>query len=135
MPPNIKNKEGQKPKTPNIINQVIIAILIFISITVLYTYLAKTPEDIKSLTISDVASGVIAGSITKIEVAGSDVNVSFKDGTKGKAKKEVESSLSETLFNYGVTPVELSATPIEIKSESGFTYWLINILPFLLLIL
>ncbi len=135
MNPNTKDKKELKPKTPNIINQVIIAIFIFISITLLYTFLAKTPEDVKSLTISDVASGVTAGTISKIEVAGSDVNVSFKDGTKGKAKKEVESSLSETLFNYGVTPAELTASSIEIKNESGFSYWLINILPFLLPVL
>jgi len=65
-------------------------------------------------------------------VSGGNINVSFKDGTKGEAKKEVESSLSETLFNYGVTPAEISATPIEIKNESGLGYWLLNILPFAL---
>ncbi|MFA6515255.1 MAG: ATP-dependent zinc metalloprotease FtsH [Candidatus Paceibacterota bacterium] len=132
--PNLKNKIVQ-PKKPNIINQIVIAIFIFISITLIYTYLAKKPEDIKSLTISDVAQGVTSGTISKIEVAGSDVNVTFKDETKGKAKKEVESSISETLFNYGVTPAELSAASIEIKTESGFSYWLLNILPFLLPVL
>jgi cell division protease FtsH len=135
MNPNTKNKTPQLPKTPNIMNQIIIAVFIFISITLIYTFLAKTPEAIKSLTISDVAQGITTGTVAKIEVAGSDINVSFKDGTKGKAKKEVESSLSTTLFNYGVTPVELSATPIEIKTESGFWYVLLNILPFLLPVL
>jgi hypothetical protein len=135
MNPNTKNKTPQLPKTPNIMNQIIIAVFIFISITIIYTFLAKKPEDIKSLTISDVATGVIAGTVEKIEVSGSDVNVSYKDGTKGKAKKEVESSLSTTLSNYGVTSEELSSAPIEIKSESGFIYWLINILPFLLPVL
>jgi cell division protease FtsH len=135
MNPNTKNKPIQQPKTPNVTNQIIIAIFIFISITIIYTFLSKTPEDIKSLTISDVAKGVTTGIVEKIEVSGSDVNVSYKDGTKGKAKKEVESSLSTTLFNYGVTPEELSGTPIEIKSESGFGYWLLNILPFLLPVL
>ena len=129
--PNLKNKIVP-PKKPNIMNQIIIAIFIFISITLVYTLVAKQPEDIKSLTISDVAQGVTTGTISKIEVAGSDLNVTFKDKTKGKAKKEVESSISETLFNYGVTPAELSAASIEIKTESGFMYWLLNILPFLL---
>jgi len=137
MNPKMKNKSGlpQSPKKPNILNQVIIAIFIFVSITIIYTYVAKSPEEIKSLTISEVAKGVTSGTIQKIEVSGSDVNVIFKDETKGKAKKEVESSLSETLYNYGVTPEELSATPIEIKTESGFGYWLLNILPFLIPVL
>lgn len=129
---NNKNMPIQPPKAPNLINQIIIAIFIFMSITIAYSYLSKNPEEIKNLTISDVAKGLTAGNIEKIEVSGSEVNVSFKDQTKGKAKKEVESSLSETLFNYGVTPAELALTPIEIKEESGFGFWMIRVLPFLL---
>jgi cell division protease FtsH len=140
MNPNIKNKPqlpknlkaSKAPKAPNILNQIMIAIFIFISITMIYTFVSKKGEEIKSLTISDVAKSVTSGSIEKIEVEGGDINVSFKDGTKGKAKKEIESSLSETLFNYGVTSTEISSTPIEIKNESGFGYWLLNILPFFL---
>jgi cell division protease FtsH len=137
MEQNKKNKPQspnnlKMPKTPNIINQIVIAVFIFISITLIYTLVAKKPEEIKNLTISDITQGVTTGIIEKIEVSGGDVNVSFKDGTKGKAKKEIESSLSTTLSNYGVTPAELATTPIEIKNESGFGYWLLNILPFLL---
>ncbi|MBK5215607.1 MAG: AAA family ATPase, partial [Candidatus Pacebacteria bacterium] len=102
------------------------------SITIAYTYLSKSPEEIKTLSISEVAKGITSQTIEKIEVAGSEVNVTFKDGTKGMAKKEVESSLTETLFNYGLTPLELSSTPIEIKNESGFGYWLLTVLPFLI---
>jgi cell division protease FtsH len=127
LPPNIK-----PPKMPNIVNQIIIAIFIFASITIIYSFLAKTPETVKSLAISDVAQGVTSGTIQKLEVSGNDVNVTFKDGTKGKATKETESSLSTTLYNYGVTPAELAATPIEIKNDTGFLYWLINLLPFIL---
>lgn len=133
--PNLKNNKAMPPKAPNIINQVIIALFIFISITIIYTLVVKSPEEIKSLTISDVAKGITEGTIEKIEVSGSDINVSFKDGTKGEAKKEIESSLSETLFNYGVTPAEISQTPIEIKTESGLSYWIMNLLPFILPIL
>jgi cell division protease FtsH len=125
----------QPKKTPNLMNQIFIAIFIFMAITVAYSYLSEPAEDIKSLTISDVAKGITGGSIEKIVVTGSEVNITYKDKTKGVAKKEVESSLSGTLFNYGVTPVELASTPIEIKNESGFGYWLLNILPFLLPVL
>jgi len=140
MNPNIKpknNKPGlpkniKPPKMPNMASQIAIAIFIFISITIAYTFITGNSEEIKSLTISDVAKNVMDGTIEKIEVSGEDVSISFKDGTKGEAKKETESSLSETLYNYGVTPVQLSATPIEITNESGFGYWFLNILPFLL---
>ena len=125
-------KKKSKNKVPGIGNQLLVAVFIFISIALVYSFVAKKPEEIKELTISDVASGITAGTIEKIEVAGGTATILFKDKTKGEAKKEAESSLSETLFNYGVTPEKLAVTPIEIKNESGFTYWLGNILPFLL---
>jgi cell division protease FtsH len=135
-PQNLGGKgKPVKPKTPNLLNQITIAIFIFISITLIYGLVAKPTDDIKSLAISDVAKGVTDGTIKKIEVSGSNINVTFKDETKGEAKKEVESSLSETLFNYGVTALQLSLTPIEIKSQSGFGFWILNILPFLLPVL
>jgi len=130
--PNQNNNKIQPPKAPNLVNQIIITIFIFMAITIAYSYLVKKPEEIKNLTISEVASGVVSGNIEKIEVSGSNINVSFKDQTKGVAKKEVESSLSETLFNYGVTPESLASTPIEIKNESGLGYWMVRVLPFLL---
>ena len=127
-----KNKKPNQPKTPNIINQIIIAIFIFISITMIYTLVAKKPDETKKMTISDVAQSIVDGTAEKIVVSGGDINITFKDKTEGVAKKELESSLSETLYNYGVTPKELSSIPIEIKTDSGFGYWLLNILPFLL---
>ncbi len=127
-----ENKKQEQPKIPNILNQIIIAIFIFISITLIYTLFVKKPEEIKKMTISDVAKSVTEGTVEKITVSGGDVNVDFKDKTKGEAKKEVESSLSETLYNYGVTPVQLASTPIEVKTESGFSYWMSILLPFLL---
>jgi cell division protease FtsH len=143
MNPNIKRPKGKpqmpknfkKPQKPNIINQIIIAIFIFISITMIYSFITQSSDEVKNLNISDIAQNVTEGTIEKIEVVGSDINVSFKDGTEGIAKKEVEASLSETLFNYGVTREELASTPIEIKNESGFGYWLLNVLPFILPVL
>ncbi len=125
-------KKKSKSKVPNFANQIIIALFIFISFTLIYSLVAKKPEEIKHLTISEVANYVNEETIEKLEVVGADININFKDGTKGEAKKETESSFSETLYNYGITPEKLALTPIEIKNESGFLYWILNILPFLL---
>jgi cell division protease FtsH len=127
-----KNKKPNQPKIPNMMNQIIIAIFIFMAITVAYTFFTKKGSDIKQLTISDVAKSVVDGTVEKIVVSGGDINVTFKDKTLGTAKKELESSLSATLYNYGVTPAQLEATPIEIKTESGLSYWLSVLLPFIL---
>jgi len=125
-------KKPKQPKKPNIVNQIIIGILIFAAIPVLYSYFSQTPKNIKQLAISDVAQGITLGTVTKIDVIGEDVEVYYKDGTQGEAKKEQESSLSDTLANYGVTPAQLATTPINIEDQSGFIYWLVAILPFLI---
>ncbi len=132
---NPKKKPQQQKKVPNIANQITIAIFIFISITLIYSWVSSSPSTVKNLTISDVAKNITEGTIEKIDVVGQDVNIKFKDKTEGIAKKELEASLSETLFNYGVTKEQLAGTPIEVKNESGFGYWLLNILPFLLPVL
>ena len=129
------NKKQLKPKASGLINQVTVAILIFFSITLAYTLISGKKEEIKSLTISDVAKSVNEGSVEKIVIAGENININFKDGTKGKAKKEAESALSETLSNYGLTGETISATPIEIKNQSSFGYVLLAILPFALPVL
>lgn len=130
-----KNKKPNQSKIPNIFNQIIIAIFIFMGITVAYTFFTKKGSEVKQMTISDVAKSVIDGNLEKIVVSGTDVKVTFKDKTEGRASKEVESSLTETLYNYGVTPAQMSTTPIEIKTESGFSYWFISLLPFILPVL
>ncbi|MCX6755928.1 MAG: ATP-dependent zinc metalloprotease FtsH [Candidatus Nomurabacteria bacterium] len=134
MDKNKKTPQNKLP-TPKFGSQIAIAILIFIGITLAYSLLSTPAEKIKSLTIGDVATGVNAGTIEKIEVSGSDVSILFKDKTKGETKKELENSMSETLTRYGVTADKLALTPIEVKTESGFVYWLMNILPFLLPVL
>ena len=126
-----KNKKNKQPQVPNITKQIIIAVLIFIGITIAYSIISKSPDNTKQLAISDVAKSITMGTAEKISVKDQTVTVYFKDKTQGEAKKETESSLSDTLSRYGVTPAQLANTPIEIANDTGFSYWLINILPFL----
>jgi len=125
-------KKRQQPKKPNIINQIIVAVFIFISIVLIYSLISRTPETIKNLSISDVARSVTEDSVERIEVSGGNITVFYKDKTKGVAKKEIESSLSETLKNYGIIGEILAKTPIEVKTQSGFAYWLVTLLPLIL---
>ena len=108
------------------------SILIFMLISALYLLLAGTPSDTPEIPISDLAKNVSEGMVQKIEVAGDGLTITYKGGEIKHAKKETDSSLSQTLFNYGVSPEALAGTEIEIKKEGGFGFWLVNILPFLL---
>lgn len=133
--PIIDKKKG--PKRPNNFWQnVINIVLIFVAIAVLYQLVSgeefKKPEEI---TLSGVAQLIEDGKVETIVVRGDKLEVALFDETSYKSKKESEASLSETLVNYGVTKDELKTVIIDIKSESGFGYWIMNLLPILIPIL
>ena len=131
-----KKKNPKGKKGPGFSGSIAGALLIFMLITALYLAITGNPaKTIPEVSLSDLAKSVSAGEVTKIEISGEDLNITYKNNDIKKAQKETESSLSQTLFNYGVKPEALAGTEISIKSDSGFMYWLGNVLPFLLPVL
>lgn len=129
------NQKSPINKKPKFGSQIMTAVLIFMFITALYTILAEPSTDIKNFTITDIVQNIKENNIEKILVSGEKIDITLLDGTQATAKKEPENALSDTLVRYGVTSDELSQTKIEIKNETGFGYWLLNILPFALPVL
>ncbi|MDE2400002.1 MAG: ATP-dependent zinc metalloprotease FtsH [Patescibacteria group bacterium] len=104
-------------------------------IAALYLVISGSGKTIPEVSISDLAKSVSAGEVKKIVVEGDNLSITYIDDQVKTSKKEVGSALSQTLFNYGVTSEALAQTDIQIKDENGFSFWLLNILPFLLPIL
>ncbi len=111
------------------------ALFVFMLITALYLVIAGDKKTIPEVSISDLAGSVSKGEVKKILVEGDKLSITYANDEIKTAKKEVGSALSQTLFNYGVTGDALSKTSIVIKDQTGFSFWLLNILPFLLPIL
>jgi len=127
--------KGKKKKESKFSGSITGALLIFMIITALYLAISGATKTVPEIPISDLAKSVSVGDVKKILVEGENLTITYKNDEVKKAKKEVEASLSQTLFNYGVKPEALANTVIEVKNESGFGYWALNILPFLLPIL
>lgn len=134
-PKDIAKKTVGKAKDPKFSNHILAGVLILMMITALYSVIFGNVKETKELSISELASSIQKGEIKQIEVDGSKLNITFTDDSLGKSKKETESSLSETLKNYGVTPEQIAATKIDIKGDSGFMFWLATILPIILPVL
>lgn len=128
----LKNKGKKVKENPKFSGSMLGAILIFMTLTALYLMISNPSTSTSEISISDLAKSVTAGEVKGIVVEGEKLTITYKDETIKTSKKETESSLSQTLFNYGVKPETLALTNIEIKNESGFGYWLMNLLPFLL---
>ncbi len=129
-------KKGKGKNTPKFGSSIAGGVLIFMLITALYLVVAGDPsKKVEEVTISQLAKSVTAGEVKNILVEGEKLTITYQNDEVKNSKKELESSLSQTLFNYGVKPEEFQNTQIEVKNESGFLYWLGNLLPFLLPIL
>ena len=85
-----------------------------------------------AISISQVAQDIEADKVSGISVNGDDLNVLYNDAssTQKVSKKEPETALTQTLFNYGVTGAELNKVTITIASQSGWEFWLQMLAPF-----
>ncbi len=128
--PKTKGKRGKQ--NPKLSGSALGAILIFMTITALYLMISGNPQKVSEISISDLAKSVTASEVKSILVEGEKLTITYKNDEIKTSKKETESSLSQTLFNYGVKPEALAGANVEVKNESGFGYWLMNLLPFLL---
>jgi cell division protease FtsH len=87
---------------------------------------------VKNISISELAHDVGMGSVKAITVKGNDLIAEYDDKVIKSAKKEVDSSVTETFSRYGITPEKLNAVKIDVVSPSGVLYWFVEIAPFLL---
>lgn len=111
------------------------AFLIFAIIAVISVFGGKLGGKSKDVPLSTVANQVIAGTVTKIDVHGASITATLADGTIQKTKKEQEASLTDTLSKYGVTGEQLAKVELSVEQESGFWFWVLNLLPILIPIL
>lgn len=113
-------------------NNAVGALLILLALAFLYTALSGSFKEIETISLSELVGKVNSDQIAKITVLDSDLNITAKDGTEYVSKTETNTTLIETLKNYGVTDEKLSKFVIDVQNPSGFVYWLGILLPFLL---
>lgn len=131
---NNKDKKKNKGKERGgFLRTVTTVLFIFLLLASLYSLIVENRETIPNISLSEVARDINAGKIAEIGVEGDNLMLTYaKSGEKKISKKEESTALSETLSYYGVTPEKLAAVKVEVKSQTGFLYWLGAILPFIL---
>ncbi len=126
---------GEKPKPtggPSIWMQLSAAFAVFLLLSVGYSFVRQyisTPDEVVPL--SQIAQDITAGTITSLDVAGDKITATYVDTTTKTSRKETESSLTQTLSDYGLTPEKMAAVKIEIKDEGGVRFWALTLLPIL----
>lgn len=117
----------------NFWNNLLTTVLLLIVLTTVYSMVSNPAETPEELSITKIVEQVKNGEVKEIVVRGSELEVSYTDETRihGKAKKETDAAVTETLINLGVTPEELRNVSIDVQNETGFRYWLGALAPFL----
>ncbi len=132
-------KKGPLSRLPGgrnpLFGNVLMTVIIFIILIASYAFITDNNSNTQTISISQLAQDIIGGKVTEVAVSGDDLSVTYADKSVKSSKKEVASSLSQTLVNYGVTKEDLAKVNIAEKNSTGFTYWLINLAPFIFPIL
>lgn len=115
----------------NFIRNTLLFFLVFIVISALLTTFNGEKKN-ESVGLAKLVTEINAGQVDAIEVNGAILNVKLKDQKMQVASKEPTQSLSELLANFGVAPDKMTAVNISIKEETGASFWLSTILPFLI---
>jgi cell division protease FtsH len=111
------------------IGVIVFLFLMLSGIMILYSSPEKRPTDVS---LSELVTQINAGEIKEIVVSGNTLEIVKQDGAKEKASKESESSLTETLANYQIDKEKFKSVSVTVKEDSGFGYWALNLLPFIL---
>ena len=111
------------------ISTLILIFLLVSGVIILY----QSPEaKSDTISLSELVTEINQDQVKTIAIQNNALEIELRDGKKQKASKESESSLSETLANYGVDKEKLKNVLVTVTEDSGVGFWLAAILPFLI---
>ena len=119
----------------SIFKYILIVFVILLGLSGLFALLEKpfSSQSKEDISLSQVVSKINSGEAKEIIVKGDILEVKTSEENKSfEAKKEPGISAAETLVNLGADKTKLAQVNINIQEESGFFFFLANILPFLL---
>ena len=112
----------------NLIKNIFIIILIFFILSAIFTFYSSTNEP-KEINLSQLIEEINQEQIAKITIKDNNLEIDLRDGTKQISKKERESSLTESLKNYGIEQNKINSLNMKIQEPSGTMFWIGSILP------
>ena len=86
----------------NLIKNILFILLIFLLISSVFTLFSQPFEKEKEISLTQLVKDINLEKIKEITVSGNNLEVIYQDNSKAKSGKEIETSLSQSLINYGV---------------------------------
>lgn len=104
-------------------------VVIFLLIMTLFSWFSIESQQPERIDISNLINQIENEQVKSIEVTGNILNVTLNNGSRKILQKESNESLSSLIKNYNVNTDKLKKIAINVKEESGWKFWLINLLP------
>ncbi len=105
---------------------------IIISIALVAGFVASDSTPVTDIAMSELVQKINADQVKEIAVKGDTLEITAKDDTQFRAKKEPGASVYETLANASVDKAKLAAVRLEVSEPDGFTLFMTAVLPALL---
>ncbi|MDD3887815.1 MAG: ATP-dependent zinc metalloprotease FtsH [Patescibacteria group bacterium] len=115
-----------------ILKNFLLAILVFFIIASIFAFYKTPLTKTEEISLTQLSQNINDSKVKQITISGNDLKIKLNDDKDLVAKKEAETSLTNTLKNYGVKTEHLDKVNITVTEDTGFTYWMANILPFVL---
>ncbi len=115
-----------------LLKNIFIVFLSFLTIAGLFALFNTSGQRPEEVSLSQLVEQINQEQVSTIIIKGDKLEIDLKNGIKEIVTKEKESSLTESLKNYGLNSEKLKLVNLEIERESGAAFWLGTILPFFL---
>jgi len=108
----------------NLIKNFIFIILIFLTVSAVFSLLQNPLEKEKQIPFNQLVTDINQEKVKKITITGNDLQIIYQDDSKAKSRKESEIALTQSLLNYGIEKEKLANLEIETKNTSSVWDWL-----------
>ncbi|MBT4349862.1 ATP-dependent metallopeptidase FtsH/Yme1/Tma family protein [bacterium] len=119
----------------NIFKNFAVFFLVFIIIAGIFSLYNNKLNQVEEISLGQLVNEINNDQITKIKVAGDELEITFQDQTTKASQKESSESIVTLLNNYGVTTEKLAALDIEVGDDPGKGIMMSTILPFIIPVL
>ena len=100
--------------------------------SLIFSSLIGNAKNLKEISVGELASKINSGEVAQIQINGEKLAITLKDKTELAAKKEADSSLTETLKNLGVDTIALQKVELKVEDQSGWQFWAGILIPTLI---
>ncbi|MFA5133518.1 MAG: ATP-dependent zinc metalloprotease FtsH [Patescibacteria group bacterium] len=109
---------------------IVLFLIIFLAAAGLFSTYNMQANKIETKDIATLVNQIDAGQVQQVEIQNNKLLVTLADNSQEQVYKEPQESFSGLLKDYNVSVDKIKAINVQIKQQSGISYWAETLLPF-----